>query len=64
MWRGGTGSEVTVEPFAHGGMGSRVVPRWTTDDEPPVYAVALPDIASGWMVAGTPAQPLRASAAL
>ena len=65
MWLRGIGSEVTVQPFAHAGMGSRVLSRLTAGDGPPLGAVVLRDIAPGWMVAaGTPAQPLHASAAL
>jgi len=64
MWLRGIGSEVTVQHFAHAGTGFRVVSRWTASDEPPVYAVALRDIAPGWVVAGTPVQPLPTSAAL
>jgi hypothetical protein len=64
MGRRDIGSEGTVESFAQAGKGFRVVWGLTASDEPPVYAVALRDIAPGWMVAGTPAQPLHASAPL
>ena len=55
------GGEVTVETFAHAGMGARVLSRLRIGRESVLGAgaVVTKDVDSGWVVAGIPAKPLR-----
>jgi len=55
------GGEVTVEAFAHVGMGARVLSRLGIGCGSVLGAgaVAVKDVAAGWIVTGIPAQPRR-----
>ena len=55
------GGEVTVEAFAHVGMGARVLSRLGVGSGAILGAgaVAVKDVAAGWIVTGIPAQPRR-----
>jgi sugar O-acyltransferase (sialic acid O-acetyltransferase NeuD family) len=55
------GGEVTVEAFAHVGMGARVLSRLGVGSGSVLGAgaVAVKDVAAGWIVTGIPAQPRR-----
>jgi sugar O-acyltransferase (sialic acid O-acetyltransferase NeuD family) len=55
------GGEVSVGAFAHVGMGARVLSRLDVGGGSVLGAgaVALKDVAAGWIVTGVPAQPRR-----